>query len=139
MARAKCSGVRSRGFTLLEVIIAFVIMALIVGATFDTFSTGLRNAVLSGNYADAVVRAESRLALLEFSEALDLGVKTGRVDQTYGWRTEISPVVTDEGSDRTRGLADYRLYHVVVTVFWGSGRDSREVTLRSQRLKRAPR
>jgi len=123
-----------RGFTLLEVIIAFVIMALILGATFDTFSTGLRQAGMTGHYAGAVVRAESQLALLDQSGPLTAGVKTGRLDDIYTWRTEIAPVALEEGETPEEGR--YRLYNVAITVYWAEGDGVRDVTLRSMRLVR---
>lgn len=126
---------RVEGFTLLEVIIAFVIMALIIGATLDTFSTGLRNAALTGNYAEAIVRAESRLAVLDQSELLKSGVESGRFNETYIWRTVVSRVVPDQDADAESTM--FWLYDVAVTVSWGQGRDNREVTLQSQRLRRA--
>lgn len=135
MGRIRAIVRRVEGFTLLEVIIAFVIMALIIGATLDTFSTGLRNAVLTGNYAEAIVRAESRLAVLDQSEALVSGVESGRFNETYIWRTVVSRVVPDQDVDAEPTM--FWLYNVAVTVSWGQGRDSREVTLQSQRLKRA--
>jgi len=128
----------SRGFTLLEVIIAFVIMALIIGATFDTFSTGFRQAAITDQYAGAVIRAEARLALIGQTEPLDIGVRTGQIDQHYSWRTEITPVVrenpeTQEPVAQDEGLL--RLYSVVVSVFWQESGNTRDVTLRSLRLK----
>ncbi len=137
MARA-FSNQNNRGFTLIEVIIAFVIMALLLGATFDTFSTGLRQAALTGHYAGAVVRAESQLALFDHTETLAVGVTTGRIDPHYTWRTEITPVAQDDAEapeEDPNRLYPYRLYNVALTVFWGEGGDAREVTLRSQRLK----
>ncbi len=131
--RARPANLNERGFTLIEVIIAFVIMALMLGATFETFSTGLRQAAVTGHYAGAVVRAESQLALFEHTETLAVGVTTGRIDPHYTWRTEITPVAQDDAEAPEE--EQYRLYNVVVTVFWGEGGDAREVTLRSQRLK----
>ena len=133
MARSSTSRRTERGFTLLEVIIAFVIMALIIGASFDIFSTGLRQAVLTGDYTGALVRAESRLAVIGASEPLAIGVKTGRFDQTYAWRTEIAPV-PPEDPDAAEPQGSHQLYDVAVSVFWGEGADRRDVTLRSQRL-----
>ncbi len=130
--RPRTANLNNRGFTLVEVIIAFVIMALILGATFDTFSTGLRQAVVTGHYAGAVVRAESQLALFDHTETLAVGVRTGRFDPLYTWRTEIAPVTQDD--TEAPGEGSYRLYNVVLTVFWGEGDVAREVTLRSQRL-----
>lgn len=133
MARSRTANPNGRGFTLLEVIIAFIILALILGATFDTFSTGFRQAALSGHYADAVVRAESQLALFDHSEPLAIGVKTGRFDQIYTWRTVVAPIIQDDAETPEEG--PYRLYNVAITVFWGAGNDAREVTLRSLRLR----
>jgi general secretion pathway protein I len=136
MVRRRLKSARSGGFTLLEVIIAFVIMALVVGATFDTFSTGLRSALLTGDYAGAVVRAESRLALLAFSEPLEAGVKSGKFDDVYVWRTEVRPVPADKETDTPP--PPFSLYDVVVTVAWGSGAHARKITLKSQRLGKGP-
>jgi len=125
----------SRGFTLFEVIIAFVIMALILGATFDTFSTGLRQASLTDHYAGAVIRAESQLALFDRGEPLAAGVTTGRFDEFYTWRAEMTPVTQDDAAAPEEGA--YRLYNIVLTVFWGDGGEARDVTLRTQRLRGA--
>ena len=105
-----------RGFTLLEVIIAFVIMALILGATFDTFSTGLRQAALTDHYTGAVVRAESQLALFGHAEALDVGIRSGRFDRFYTWRSEIAPVAQDITQDDAEAPEDnpYPLYNMPV-------------------------
>jgi general secretion pathway protein I len=137
MARAPTQSFESRGFTLLEVIIAFIIMALIIGATFDTFSTGFRQAAITDQYAGAVIRAESRLALIGQTEPLAVGVTTGQIDQHYSWRTEITPVVQGNGEDQEptpEENSPFRLYAVVVSVFWQEAGDTRDVTLRSLRL-----
>ena len=133
MVRPRTAKSDDRGFTLFEVIIAFVIMALILGATFDTFSTGFRQAALTGHYAGAVVRAESQMALFDHSEPLDVGVRTGRFDQHYTWRTNVSPVIEEDAEAPEEGT--YRLYNIAITIFWGEGGEAREVTLRSRRLK----
>jgi general secretion pathway protein I len=132
MAEPRTESRKDRGFTLLEVIIAFVIMALILGATFDTFSTGFRQAELTGNYAGAVVRAESQMALIGHAEPLTIGVKTGELDRDYTYRVEINPV--GEPQPEEAAEAPYRLYNVVLSVFWGQGDNTRDVTLRSHRL-----
>ena len=92
------SRTRPSGFTLLEVIIAFVILALVLGAVFNTFSIGLRNANLAGDYARAVVHAEAKLGLLGVAEPLELSVTSGRFDRLYGWRQSIRPIAPPDDS-----------------------------------------
>ena len=122
-----------KGFTLLEVIIAFVIMALVLGASFETFSTGLRNAGTAGDYAGAVVRAEGKLALLGATERLAEGSSSGRFDDAYVWRLSIT--TASEHSGAVAGSDRYPLYAVALTVAWGTGKQTRRLILRTYRLK----
>lgn len=124
----------SSGFTLLEVIVAFVILSLVLGAVFTTFSTGLRNAMVTGDYAGAVVRAESRMAELGVTSALVPGATTGRFDGLYAWQLLVAPAQRPDGSiEQEKGNTVFR---VDLSVLWGSGTAAREMTLTSYRLAR---
>ena len=50
------------GFTLLEVVVAFAIMALSMAVLLNLFATGVRATRLSADYSEAVTLAESKLA-----------------------------------------------------------------------------
>jgi len=113
------TGRRTAGFTLIEVIVAFIILALVFGAVFSTFSTGLRNANLAGDYAGAAVRAQGKLDLLGVAEPLREGMTRGTFGPQYGWQQTVreiarrdAPVPDDAGP---------RLFEVTLTVFWGGG------------------
>src|SRR6478609_1305712 len=54
---------RHRGFSLLEVLVAFVIVALVATALFRLFGGALNNASAAGEWSRALLLAESRLAL----------------------------------------------------------------------------
>lgn len=55
---------RDRGFTLLEVLVAFTLLALVLGAAYAAMGTGLRAQARSAEVADGVSRAQSALARL---------------------------------------------------------------------------
>jgi general secretion pathway protein I len=61
---------RQRGFSLLEVLVAFVILSLVATALFRLFSGALVNASAADDYTHAVLVAES--ALTEAAAAVPL-------------------------------------------------------------------
>ena len=67
----------ARGFTLLEVLVALVIAGLALGALFSGAVTGLRSARLSLDYAEAVSRAKSHLAVAGIGAPLVAGTQHG--------------------------------------------------------------
>src|SRR5258707_8716331 len=54
----------SAGFTLIEILVAFTVATLLLGALYQLFSAGLRSSASAEHYADAVLLAESGLDAL---------------------------------------------------------------------------
>jgi general secretion pathway protein I len=121
---------RARGFTLLEVLIAFVIAALALAVLFGGVSEGLNAVQLAGHYEQALSRARSRLAALSAGK-LQPGEQAGDDGGGFRWRTnvtQLSAVPTDAPPARLV------LYDVGVAISWKSGGTERQVRLTSQRL-----
>jgi len=136
------------GFSLLEVLVAFAILALALGVLLQTFSTGLRNADLSAQYSYAALLAQSKLASVGVEEDLHPGATSGRFDDRYHWRLRVSPYQDDaiepeETSElrrRQRFAGDeVKAYQVELTVEWEDEGQQRELTLDSLRIARRER
>jgi general secretion pathway protein I len=123
---------RERGFSLLEVLVAFSILALSLGALLLVFSTGLRNTALAADYTRAVSLAESKLAEVGARRPLAPGASEGNVDGRYRWQAEVTELAPPEGV--ARPLEQVRAYQVSVTVTWGAGARERQVGLASLRF-----
>ena len=121
------------GYSLMEVLVAFAILSLAVGAILSLFATGLRNTAVASDYARALTLAESQLAYYQGIDArrLDVGSNEG-VEEGFTWLNRISLY----REDAMAGGA--RLYRIDVDVRWGEGAKPRAVQLSTLRIGKAP-
>lgn len=122
-----------RGFTLIEVLVAFLILAFSLGALFNLFSGSLRSVSQGGEYAHATALARAQLARIDADGIEGQGTEAGEEDGGYRWQAEIAPLPE---SVAAFGEGDFEPLAVTVTVSWGA-RDDRSVALSTVRL--APR
>jgi len=130
----------SRGFSLLEVLVAFVILALVGTALFQAFGGALNNAALAEEYSRAALLAESRLAdaAVENSPLREGGDQGSSEDGKYNWVTRVEPYVApDSTPDQQRliEMTSVRLWRISVTVSWpGAFGRQRSLSLATVRL-----
>jgi general secretion pathway protein I len=102
-----------RGFSLLEVVVAFAILAVALGVLYQIFSGAAQRASLLQDYNYALSLAESKLARIGTAEPLVAGRLSGEFNADYRWASAIEPL------DAKRTDANTRLppfYQVTVTV-----------------------
>ena len=131
---------RSRGFTLIEVVVAFVLLALILGVSFEIFTRGMSRAGELDDRARALVVAQSRLAATGAEEAIKEGVATGETeDRRFQWTVTVRRA--DEvaaGADGKAPTSAYALYRVDVHVAW-RGADAGDHALDMATLTAGPK
>jgi general secretion pathway protein I len=129
-----------KGVTLIEVLVAFVVLALTMGVILQIFSGGLRNARLTDTYTRALLLAESRLEVVGTEQPLVAGETTGRLGNDLSWRVRITPWWNGTGevqpSASPAGDAQMRrnLYEVKVRVAWQANGRERAVDLTTLRM-----
>jgi type II secretory pathway pseudopilin PulG len=84
----------SAGFTLLEILVAFTLLALAMGIIMQIFSRGVNGADLADRYAKAAMLAESRLASIGVEEVLSEGDTSGQFNDDYGWSMSVRPYLS---------------------------------------------
>lgn len=125
---------------MLEVLVAFAILAISLGAIYQAFGIGARNARASEAYTVAVLLAQSELAAAGVETPLLPGAEEGTFGR-YNWRQTVTPAsetpASEQAAPSSSGTAKgAQLYEVTVTVRWGDsvGGAPRKVTLRTLRL-----
>ena len=92
---------RAQGFTLLEVLVALLIFALVFGVLAQIMQTGLRQSVGARALAAATLLARSELARVGIEVPLQVGRAEGETEDGMRWQTEIEAV---EGPDEDQSL-----------------------------------
>jgi general secretion pathway protein I len=123
-----------RGFSLLEVVVAFAILALSLGVLLQIFSGAMNATSLSGFYSRAASLAEARLASVGLEIPLEPGAVAGSTPGGLHWQVVIDRY--DPGD--VAWEATFQPHLVTAIVSWETAGGSRQVTLSSLRLGEAP-
>ena len=133
---------RQRGFSLLEILVAFSILALSLGVLMQIFSGSLRNADVTRNQAQAVALAQSLLASAGVGVTLVPSESAGVLDDKFRWLVRVSPFIQEQRPGETaavRSPLPLDLWEVAVRVAWdGDSRaPERALTLTTLRVQAA--
>jgi general secretion pathway protein I len=126
---------KQRGFSLLEILIAFSILALSLGILLKIFSAGVNTAGVAEEYNAAVQIAESLMSRVGVEVPLQANEATGLENEKYHWRVSVSPFqFAAENLDAA--ALPVVLFKVKVTVNWGDNApaDGRQVELITLKL-----
>ena len=128
---------RIRGFTLLEVLVAFVVLAVGAGVLYRTFSLGLTNVSTISGYSEAIAIAEAKIGALGLEKPLAEGEESGASDdRRFDWRVTIQLYTPPgENPDQPGGAGAHQLYRATVYVTWDQRADlKRMIELSTVRL-----
>lgn len=138
-AKAKLDSVRQRGFTLLEILVAVTLLAVVFTSLFRLFGVSLRSIENSEKHARAAVLGEQLLTELLFNGAsLPVEQTGGRFEDNPDYSYRLDAVVFE----RAIGRIDERVleeplpvttYEINLTVMWNEG--AREKSLKLTTLK----
>lgn len=125
---------RQSGFTLLEVLVAFIVFVLIFGAVLEALGMAMRNTRRSSEVSVAALWAQSKLDAIGTIEELDEGSESGDFDEKYRWQLEVRKQEVERSDGLSADSFPVELYRVELVVSWGErGQENQQsfVTMRS--------
>ena len=138
---------RSRGFTLLEVMLAFVILAVSMGMLLGMLSRGLGQVRTSQDETEATLHAQSLLDQIGVIDPVQPGERSGEFDNgRYRYRLEtteiedpspapaLPPALVDPGA----AINAPKVYRVALVVSWGPSGSPRQLRFTTLRARSAP-
>ncbi len=118
-------GRRSRGFTLLEVLLAFLVFSLSFATVLQILSGSIRNTVRARHMTDVALLAQSVMDTVGIDIALEEGGGAQGTEGEYAWVVEIYTYSAEESSPNGDGpsmpteVDGIILLKVDLAVFWG--------------------
>ncbi|MEQ9465299.1 MAG: prepilin-type N-terminal cleavage/methylation domain-containing protein [Haliea sp.] len=109
------------GFSLIEMIVAMVILSLSLGMLYQAAAGATRNVRIDERYSYAVLLAQSLLA--EHSVLAAPGINAGGEIEDYRWRLSSALLPGEQG------IGQVRLHQVTAPIEWRDGANTRQVEL----------
>lgn len=125
------------GFSLLEMLIAFSILAVSLGILLRIFSSGITTAQVADDYTNAVQIASNLLAKTGVEKPLKISEELGIENDFYHWRVRVSPKNFVSPELDLRGLP-VELFNVNVLVWWGDDAKTDDRVLELNTVKLSP-
>lgn len=126
---------QQRGYTLIEVIVAFGVLALALTLLLGTLSGAtrqVRDADLSGR---AALHAQSLLDQVGVGEVLEPGVREGEFERgRYRWTLNVAPYRDAARAAQPQAVAEPELMQLLLNVQWGDDPRRERLQLRTLRL-----
>jgi len=118
------------GFTLLEVLLAVVIMGVSLTTILLQFQTALHAGSISQERTNAVIYAKEKLESLKIEDELSESSQSGTFENGYEWETEVSLYeYEDQEEDISYEDLRHETYKLRAAVKWNSGINKRQVEL----------
>ena len=122
-----------QGFTLIEVMAAFAIFAVLFGVILQILSTSVSNTRRSGDFTQAALIAQAQLDMVGIEEIPQPGSFSGEVGERYRWVIDIEPYYVSSDSGVNYDELPIDLYRVVLTIYWGENQRERSATFQTLR------
>ena len=121
----------SNGFTLIEVLVAMMILVISLVVLLQLFSGGLRAGRLSDDYTRAILHAREKMEEILLFEKSGSGEQEGEFKDGFKWKTKIDRV---ENTEEEAAKMSLDSFNVKVEVTWFEGSREKHFEINSLKI-----
>jgi prepilin-type N-terminal cleavage/methylation domain-containing protein len=129
---------KSRGFTLIEIVVAMAILGVGLVVIIELFAGGLRLGRASEEYTKAAGYARMKLEEFAMTELIGEGIQQGQFDPEYRWQMEARKINVLPIEKTTDFKPAVELYQIRFSVLWRSGMKERSTVFQSYKTVKLP-
>jgi general secretion pathway protein I len=156
---------RQAGFSLIEMVAAFLVFAIAIGVLMQILTSSMHSTRQSNAYTMAALWAETRLDTIGVGAPIEAGSTSGRFDDAYAWQLDIQLIdpssvepppqqyatgvgnampqnqgmqqrmTSTPGNSGAIQVQPFDLYQIDLTVFWGGSFGSQQHSARFSTLR----
>lgn len=121
----------NRGFSLIETLVAFMILSISLVMVLELFSGSLKSINISNDYEYAIFHARKKMEEILVFENLDPINTQGELGNGYEWTVEVSPEQNIIDNSPTSQLV---LFNIKVKVQWQKFGRTKEFMITTQKV-----
>jgi general secretion pathway protein I len=108
----------SKGFTLIEIMVAMAVLGVCLVTIMQLFSGGLRSSKVSNDYTRAAIRAKEKMEEILLNNEFSEGSFSGDFADGFRWRVDVAQFkIVEEGMP----TVPVDLFEIRVGVLWNDG------------------
>lgn len=125
-----------KGFTLIETLVAMMILSISFVVIMQLFSGGLKSSKITTDYIYGIFHAREKMEEILLSDNLTSGNLNGDFDDGYEWTATVSLLETDEKADNRMPVTPAE---VMVDVRWRNGERIKHFKIKTITLAQKPK
>ena len=127
----------SKGFTLIEIVVALAILGIGLTVIIELFSGGLRLRKTSEDYTKAIGYGRMKMEEIISQGNIEEGNNEGDFDKTFRWQVDIKKVDLLPPDKNPDLKLPVNLFQVKVNILWKSGSKERSASLETYKTSKS--
>ena len=125
---------QQHGFTLIEIIAAFTILAMTFMVVLEILSNSSANTIKSSERTEIALEAASKMAEIGVTIPIEEGGESGEFDNGHRWDISMVPYDISYEGDTVMDFAPIELYQITLKISWDlDGYEDRVATFNTLR------